>query len=351
MRRQLTWLVLFCSSVVFSQAVQAQSQSWKATAGAQSRNLAVQALAFLPNEIWIHAGDSVTWTFPVPEPHSVTFLRTVPPPAQVRPSFAVGCPGTTADDSSFDGSACLNSGRITTVGTTYTVKFPTPGNYRLVCLIHVNMTGIVHVLSPGEPLPHDQDFYDRLAAVEQRDLLTDLDGGLGKKFGQDAPDDSDGANASDHNHMIVAGTGELVSTTGGIQSVSLMRFMKPSVTIHAGETVEWDSSDVSGHTITFGQEPPNVTPQTPPSANVFADPDGARHAIISSTSDSVHSGFIAQAGHERNGVVQAPAPIAQVQPPVGVTRFRVTFSNPGTYPYICAFHDELGMKGEVIVLP
>jgi len=29
----------------------------------------------------------------------------------------------------------------------------------------------------------------------------------------------------------------------------------------------------------------------------------------------------------------------------------VTFMTPGTYPYICAFHDELGMKGEVIVLP
>jgi plastocyanin len=25
--------------------------------------------------------------------------------------------------------------------------------------------------------------------------------------------------------------------------------------------------------------------------------------------------------------------------------------SPGVYPYICAFHDQLGMKGEVIVLP
>ncbi len=56
MRRQLSWLVLLCSAAVFSQAVQAQS--WQATAGAQSRDMAVQALAFLPNEIWIHAGDS-----------------------------------------------------------------------------------------------------------------------------------------------------------------------------------------------------------------------------------------------------------------------------------------------------
>ena len=339
MRWQLTWLVLLCSPVVFSQAVQAQS--WQVTAGAQSPDKAVQALAFLPNEIWIHAGDSIKWTFPVPEPHTVTFLT----PGQVRPTFPAGCPGTTADGSSFDGSACVNSGRITTVGTTYAVKFPNPGNYRLVCLIHVNMTGIVHVLSPGLPLPHDQDFYNSQAANQQHDLLHDRGGGLGDELAEVAHQVTSGEEATldAHNDKVVVGTGEIVSTTGGIQSVSVMRFMQPSITIHAGETVEWDSSDVSGHTITFGQEPPSpVTPQTPPSANVSVDPDGARHAVISSTSDSVHSGFIAQAAHERTGVAQAPA---------GVTRFRVTFKNSGTYPYICAFHDELGMKGEVIVLP
>ena len=331
MRRQSTRVVLLCSAIAFSQAARAQ-QSWQVTAGAQSPDKSVQALAFLPNEIWIHAGDSITWTFPVPEPHTVTFL-TPGPPAQIRPSAAAGCPGTTASGSAFNGSSCVNSGRISTVGTTYTVTFPDVGNYRLVCLVHVNMTGIVHVLRAGELLPHGQDFYNSQAANQQHDLLHDRDRGLGE---------GEGANSPEDDHTIITGTGELVSTTGGIQSASVMRFMQPSITIHAGETVEWDSSDVTGHTITFGQEPPNVTPATPPSANVVVDPDGARHAVIMSTSDSLHSGFIAQAGHERTGVPQAPA---------GVTQFRVTFTNPGTYPYICAFHDQLGMKGEVIVLP
>jgi plastocyanin len=345
MRRKLTWLVFLGAALVFSQP--AHGQAWQATAGAQSPDKGRQAVAFLPNEVWIHAGDSITWTFATDEPHSVTFLQ----PGQVRPSFVVGCPGATTDGSPFDGSACVNSGRITTLGTTYTVAFPKAGNYRLVCLVHVNMTGIVHVLDPSEPLPHNQDFYDDQAALEQHDLLSDRDDRSDRKSGEDERHDSDRARAHGHDHAIVVGSGEIISTPGGIQSVSRMRFMQPSITIHAGQTVEWASSDVSGHTITFGQEPPNVTPQTPPSANVFGDPDGARHAIINATTDSVHSGFIAQAGHERNGVPQAPAPVAQVQPPVGVTRFRVTFTNPGIYPYICAFHDQLGMTGEVIVLP
>ena len=93
------------------------------------------------------------------------------------------------------------------------------------------------------------------------------------------------------------------------------------------------------HTITFGTEPANPMP---PSANVTIDADGARHVIIGSTADSAHSGFIVSAPQERLFLPQAP---------LGVTRFRVTFTHAGTYPYICALHDDLGMKGEIVVRP
>ena len=76
--------------------------------------------------------------------------------------------------------------------------------------------------------------------------------------------------------------------------------------------------------------------------DVTVDLDGARHAIIASTSDSTHSGFIIQAFQERRGLPQVP---------LGVTRFRVTFPNPGIFPYICALHDEMGMVGQVTVTP
>jgi plastocyanin len=32
-----------------------------------------------------------------------------------------------------------------------------------------------------------------------------------------------------------------------------------------------------------------------------------------------------------------------------VTRFRVTFTTPGTFKYRCILHDNLGMVGRVIV--
>jgi plastocyanin len=56
----------------------------------------------------------------------------------------------------------------------------------------------------------------------------------------------------------------------------------------------------------------------------------------------VHSGFIISAPQERGGLPQAP---------LGKTRFRVTFTSAGVYPYICALHDDLGMKGRIVVLP
>jgi plastocyanin len=129
---------------------------------------------------------------------------------------------------------------------------------------------------------------------------------------------------------------------GGTQTVSVMRFMDATKVIHVGETVEWTTAEaVTNHTVTFGPEPapPN---QIPPSANVTTDADGARHAIISSPSDTVHSGFISESPQDRIGLPQAPP---------SATRFRVTFTQPGVYRYICVLHDELGMVGEIVVLP
>ena len=298
---------------------------WRATVGAQSWNSARQALAFLPNELWIHAGDNVTWTFQAGEIHTMTFLATSPA-AQVRPPFQVGCPGFSGEPAMFDGSACVSTPPLVK-GATFTVTFPAVGNFKLVCLVHPDMTGVVHVLDKAKPLPHDQIFYDAEAAAQAQALLSDQD------------DDED--NVVSTPGRVIAGGGETSATAAGTQTLSVMRFMAHDMVIHAGQTVEWDNQDPEDpHTITFGQEP--VGAPFPPSNNVTIDADGARHAVINSTSDSVHSGFILAAPQDRTGLAQSPP---------SVTRFRVTFTHPGTYPYICALHDDLGMKGQIIVLP
>lgn len=314
--------LVLVAGLAASQFVQAQ-WSWRAAIGAQSRDRGRQALAFLPNELWIHAGDTVTWRSDVDEIHTVTFLRT-DPSAQVRPPFPAGCPGFSSSPATFDGTTCVTTPPIVK-GQEFSVTFPKKGNYKLVCLVHENMTGVVHVLDPLSPLPFEQPDYDNQAAEQGRDLLTDRDGHAGH----------DGRAPA-----VVAGTGEVTATGGGSMTLSVMRFNHDTITVHVGDTVEWTNDDpVTPHTITFGTEPANPMP---PSANVTIDADGARHVIIGSTADSAHSGFIVSAPQERLFLPQAP---------LGVTRFRVTFTHAGTYPYICALHDDLGMKGEIVVRP
>jgi plastocyanin len=193
------------------------------------------------------------------------------------------------------------------------------------------MTGVVHVRNPSESLPHDQDFYDREALDQQARIVGDAS----RLRGRGTPRDAIGGND------VAAGVGVIATTTGaGSQTASLMRFLRETINVRVGDTVEWTSLDPSiNHTVTFGAEPSDPRP---PSGNVALTSDGARHAVISSPADSVNSGFLSPAPQDRANLAQSPP---------GVTRFRVTFTSPGSYNYICAVHDQLGMKGTVIVHP
>jgi plastocyanin len=228
---------------------------WHAAVGAQSKDLGRQALAFLPNELWIHAGDTVTWTFDADEIHTVTFLKTNPSP-QPRPPFPAGCPGFSTSPATFDGTSCVTTVPLTK-GQQFSVTFPKAGNYKLVCLVHENMTGVIHVLNPTAPLPYDQDDYNDQAADQRRDVLADADAG----------GDHDGRHDEHEGHAarsrVVAGTGEVSANGGGSSTLSVMRFNHDTITIRRGGTVEWTNEDpVTPHTITFGKEP--VDPMPPP---------------------------------------------------------------------------------------
>jgi plastocyanin len=323
-----------------SPAAKAQ-QNWNASVGGQSVDMARQGAAFLPNEIWIHAGDSITWTFNSGDIHTVTFLTV----GQVYPfDQSNGCPPITPSGLPFDGSSCVSSADLS-LGQTYEVIFPKAGNYEIVCLVHGQMFGTIHVLDPILPLPYDQAAYDQQAKEQLKALLEDAD--LKKQHAehQHSMVDMFSTRVSSHTKSVTAGVGEIAATAGGQQSFSLVRFINGDVTIHAGDTVEWSNLDPEiGHTITFGTVPQDlIDPSCSPNCVVSTDPDGALHATITSTQQNVHSGLIAALLEDEPGVPQGP-----VAPP---TRFRITFTTPGSYLYVCAFHDNLGMDGQITVLP
>jgi plastocyanin len=332
-------LVLATMLIVGPATTAVQAKEWEAAVGAQSRDLGSQALAFLPNELWVHTNDSIHWTLSSTEIHTVTFLK----PGQVRPpnfgvfGVPIGCPGNTPDGAGFDGSTCVNSGILGSdqnIGSglrTYSVNFPAAGNFKFVCLVHTDMTGTVHVLIPSETLPHDQTFYDTQARNDAAILIAEASLLTGRP------------NSEDDDEMqparVIAGIGEIVTTTGaGSQTASLSRFLRDVIVVRVGDTVEWTNHDPSTpHTVTFGAEP--ADPRGP-SLNVSPTSDGARQVVMSSLSESANSGLLVLAFQDRPMLPQSP---------LGVTRFRVTFTIPGTFNYMCSLHDNLGMKGTVIV--
>jgi plastocyanin len=225
----------------------------------------------------------------------------------------------------------VNSGFLIslTPGATYTVKFGTTGNYKLVCLLHNNMTGTVHVLPGDEALPYRQTDYDHQAAQEAQDLLSDASSleGRGVSIAQQA-----GKN------VVTAGIGEILATGGGSQTASVLRFLQGKIVVHVGDTVEFVNRDpVTPHTVTFGVEPMDPVP---PSQDVAPASDNALQTTLNAPGASTNSGLL---------LAQAQDQLFLPQTPLTPVRFRVTFTTPGTYSYICALHDDLGMKGTVVV--
>ncbi|WP_353068597.1 plastocyanin/azurin family copper-binding protein [Tunturibacter empetritectus] len=318
----LAALTFFVPSSVYAQ------QNWKAALGGQSSDMGRQAVAFLPNELWIHEGDSITWTSGSGDIHTVSFFIA----GQAFEDFTVGCPGFSPSGASFDGTKCVSAPPLVE-GQSFIVSFPKPGNFSLICLVHTHMTGVIHVLAASATLPHDQAFYDAQAAEQRRSLLTDTDK-------QRDMDDMLSAHLLANKNSVTAGIGEMTVTGAGFESLSVVRFLKGTIEVHKGDTIEWVNLDPAlPHTITFGKEPSNPGP---PSGNVplTLDADGVLHATISSQGDNVHSGLIVASPQNQVGVGQSPP---------GNTRFRITFTEAGTYNYICALHDNLGMIGKVIV--
>jgi len=332
----------------------AQAQSWNVVMGAQSADAAKQAIAFLPNEIWIYAGDSITWTSKTDEVHTVTFLKQAsggaPAAGTTRPGAGAGCTGGAQggavafppSGSAFNGTSCVSS-PILVDGGNYTVTFPSAGNFKFVCLIHRDMTGAVHVLPKSANLPYNQFEYDKIGA-EQTHALIDDAGGAKAQSGHPGT----GTNQ-------VVSTGELLATGGGKQYLSIMRFLPTKIVVHAGDTVEWTDTDpASPHTVTF--TPPGVegTPLQPGAgaaigANAALDDDGARHGSLPNTAGTA---TVCGAGASCfNSGIYGPANQDQTaQTPLGITRVRVTFTTPGTYDYYCILHSDLGMSGTVVVL-
>src|SRR4051794_34872286 len=147
---------LFVAATAAPAALAADPVGWQATAGTSTRDEAVQVNAFLPKNLTVDVGDSITWTLRSGEFHTVTFPSgTEPPPfiipiggvPQLNPAAVAPSGGPSYDGTGFNNSGLLFGGQQFTLG------FTKAGTYSFLCLIHAGMAGTVHVPDAGASYP------------------------------------------------------------------------------------------------------------------------------------------------------------------------------------------------------
>jgi plastocyanin len=271
--------------------------NWTVLVGSQTSDMAVQGERFLPGDVTIDQGDSVTWEANSAEIHTVTFFNG----GEVQPSLApfTGDPSQTtpAGGHTMASGTYFNSGILAMGAPGYTLTFPDVGTYTYYCLVHgIMMRGVVHVQAAGAAYPYSQADYDAQAAFEAQALAAHGRAQMAK------------ATAASTNHRVFMGTDDLVTMT--------MRFSLHKIVVHKGDTVTWKNtmSKNAPHTVTFGTIPADLfTPSGHP--NNFK-------------------------GGNLNSGIKFPG-----------TKFSVTFNKVGKFHYVCGLHVDMGMKGVVVVKP
>lgn len=285
-------------------------QGWTVLVGSQTADMAVQGQRFLPGDITINAGDSVTWKANGAEIHTVTFFdggapQTTLPALDPTDANQV----TPQGPDTMAAATYFNSGLLTTlpsftplpvpVFASYTLTFPDAGTYTYYCLVHgVMMRGVVHVQAAGSAYPATQDEIDMEAAWMAGAINAD-----GRALRTSAL-------AASTNHKVFTGADD-----GGAM---VMRFLRHKAVIHKGEKIRFVNNMSMGapHTVTFGTVPSGLALFAP-----SGHPTNYRGGNLNSGIIPPHASFV------------------------------VTFNKVGTFHYLCGLHRDMNMTGVVVVKP
>lgn len=297
------------------------STNWTMLTGGANKDYAFQALDYYPNSITIDAGDTLTFTVQGGgggDAHTVAFVPAkakMPSPLDLKDEKAYG--GTTVT-----GKKTLNSG-ILVGGQSFTLKFPIPGTYRIVCLFHnPAMQGTVVVQKAGTPYPHDAAYYSKLAATQ---LRADLQG----------------ARASVREFPFTPGGTTLAAGIAPqlVQypptDLTVLRFLNTrnpakaaasgNLTVKVNTVVTFvNETSNEPHTVSLNVEGKAGVPNIPPDPPLNA----ARLGRVTTDDGTkvVNSGTF-----------------------LGGQSFRVMFTKAGTYVYGCIYHANAGMAGTITV--
>ena len=301
-----------------------------------------QFMRFYPGNITINVGDKIEWILKGSEPHTATFLG----PGRKMPDLL-----TPENNSShrllFNPLVILPQGGLTYNGTmltgsgqldvepnfprVYNLTFTKPGTFEYFCGFHNMMRGNVTVQPAGKSYPKTQEQID---AEATKLLAADMEAALRVEPTVENVTTHPGPNGTTI-HEVKLGYGD------GL--ISWMRFVPTNLTIHAGDSVEWTRGNVEvPHTVSFlsgGNEPDLVL--------VEPQQRGPPKFVLNPVMQMPAGGKV----YSGKGYFNSGAIWGTMLPLPGPSSYNLTFDTIGTYKYLCIFHDYMGMKGQVTVLP
>ncbi len=296
------------------------SMDWPVTAGGVADRFALQVLDYYPNNITIDAGDTITYQVAGGaggDAHTVSF---VPPqmkiPSPLDPKDLTPHGGTTIDGKKFVNSGILGG------GSTFTLSFPKPGTYRILCLFHEPaMESTVVVQKPGTRYPHSVKFYQRIGRKEQRDDLEEARDSV-----SEFPFKPGGTTvAAGIDPGLVQYPPEEPTVLRFVDTKDASELQKSgNLKIKVNTVVRFvNETSNEPHTVTLNVAGTKSLPNIPPDPPV----NFKRHGItVYDGSQVVNSGTF-----------------------LGGTAVRLKFTKAGKFFYGCLYHENAGMDGTITV--
>jgi plastocyanin len=352
-------IVVVAALAALAFASSGEAANWKVSAGEQARAPAgvpksATLNKFMPKRLVINAGDKVA--FSSASFHTVTYLHGQKPPPFFLPDPAKANYTDILDQAGnpfyFDGmlksiynvaafspiggnkitgTAPVSSGALSPGGpkqqfAVATYQFPKTGTFKLVCNVHPKMDISVVVKPAASPAPLTPAQVTAASLAEQASSWA-----TAKKLADTKPP-----------------AGTVFAGIGG--TVELIAFLPKSITVKSGATVRFLNKSPSDiHNVAFGPQKyldsfqmktdlfpmgPKAPNQTSPVFPYGTEPKG---------------GYTYDGSNHGNGFLVTP--LTGGTPKFGLPlSASVTFTNPGTYKFICMIHGE-DMSGRVIVTP
>ena len=337
------FLLILGPAMAAASPANAAPHTYTVLVGWENPHQGIGLMAYFPDDLTVHVGDTVHWLQNSNEIHTVTFLGGLPiadvpliipgpeggfSPLMFNPKavFPTAPPaGGLSDTITFVNSGLM--GRETGQARDFTVKFSAAGTYDYLCLVHGEMmSGHINVVAAGTAIPSPQ----QAMAQGRRQiaaLLSQVPAVQRAANMQIVPSVKNADGAMTHTVKIGYASGQ----------IDLMQFFPDKLRVRPGDTVHWELSPYNDapHTVTFlnGTDDPPLA--------VFVDP-----LLYLNPEVLFPAGFgtLTRTGMYNSGLL-TPGTLATDY------TLKIGPMAPGLLPYQCLLHDTSGMKGTLMVLP